>query len=185
MKLMLLGVLLGVLLQGTTGCSQAPTNPLGPGAIGERGAAIQSAVLPDSHGHRLIAPDSHGHRLIAVVGEGQGIVNVSPEASEPGFSVEIQVAVWNTSPNTTFNVKRAVDFTADGVCTSNTFIQFPLPNPGPLVTLTTSQGGAGSTHVKFDRPQIGDETRFDVRFEVSTPDSSVVLRTECFTVSVK
>jgi len=175
MKLMLLGVLLGVLLQGTTGCSQAPTNPLGPGAVGEGGAAIQSAVLPDSH----------GHRLIAVVGEGQGIVNVSAEASEPGFSVEIQVAVWNTSPNTTFNVKRAVDFTADGVCTSNTFIQFPLPNPGPLVTLTTSQGGAGSTHVKFDRPQIGDETGFDVRFEVSTPDSSVVLRTECFTVSVK
>lgn len=175
MKLMLVGGLLGVLFLGTTGCSQAPTNPIGPGAIGAGSAGVQPDVLPDSH----------GHKLIAVVGEGQGIVNVSPEASEPGFSVEIQVAVWNTSPNTTFNVKRAVDFTADGVCTSNTFIQFPLPNPGPLVTLTTSKGGAGSTHVKFDRPQIGDDTGFDVRFEVSTPDSSVVLRTECFTVSVK
>jgi hypothetical protein len=175
MKRMLVAGLLGVLVLGTMGCSQPAANPIGPGAIGAEGAAVQPDVLPESH----------GHRLIAVVGEGQGIVNVSPERSEPGFSVEIQVAVWNTSPNTAFNVKRAVDFTADGVCTSSTFIQFPLPNPGPLITLTTSEGGAGSTHIKFDRPQIGDDTAFDVRFEVSTPDSGVVLRTECFTVSVK
>lgn len=52
-------------------------------------------------------PASHGHRLKKVVGEGTGIVNVSPEASEPGFNVEIEVSVWKTSPNTTFNVKRA------------------------------------------------------------------------------
>ena len=173
MKRTLVGGLLGALFLGTTGCSQAPTSPIGPSAIGA-GSTVQAVLA-----------DSHGQRLIAVVGEGQGIVNVSPERSEPGFSVEIQVAVWNASPNTTFNVKRAVDFTADGACTSSTFNQFPLPNPGPLVTLTTSQGGAGSTHVKFDRPQIGDDTAFDVRFEVSTSDSSVVLRTECFTVSVK
>lgn len=175
MKLTLVGGLLAMLFLGTTGCSQAPTNPIGPGGISAGGAAVQQGVLRNSH----------GHGLTAVVGEGQGVVNVSPEASEPGFSVEIQVAVWNTTPNTTFNVKRAVDFTADGVCTSGTFIQFPLPNPGSLVTLTTSQGGAGSTHIKFDRPQIGDDTAFDVRFEVSTLDSSVVMRTECFTVSVK
>jgi hypothetical protein len=175
MKRMLVGGLLGVLVLGTMGCSQPPASPIGPSAIGAGAAAVQ----PDG------LPESHGQRLIAVVGEGQGIVNVSPERSAPGFSVEIQVAVWKTSPNTTFNVKRAVDFTADGVCTSSTFIQFPLPNPGPLITLTTSKGGAGSTHIKFDRPQIGDDTAFDVRFEVSTPDSGVVLRTECFTVSVK
>jgi hypothetical protein len=122
---------------------------------------------------------------MAVVGEGQGVVNVSPEASEPGFSVEIQVAVWNTSANTTFDVKRAVDFIADGDCTSSSFMQFPSSNQGSPATLTTSQGGAGSAHVAFDRPPIGDDTQFDVRFEVSTPASSVVLRTECFTVSVK
>ena len=174
--LMLVGGLLGVPFLETTGCSQAPTNPIGPGAIGAGGAAVQPWT---------VLPDSHGHRLIAVVGEGQGIVNASPEGSEPGFSVEIQVAVWNTSPNTTFNVKRAVDFTADGVCTSSTFIQFPLPNPVRLSRSPRLRAGAGSTHVWSDRPQIGDDSGFDVRFEVSTPDSSVVLRTECFTVSVK
>jgi hypothetical protein len=39
--------------------------------------------------------------------------------------------------------------------------------------------------IKFERPQIADGTEFDVRFELSTADSSIVLRTECFTVSVK
>jgi hypothetical protein len=171
MKRLLMGGLLSVLVLGTIGCSEPPANPIGPGAIGAGAAAVQPVVLPESHGHRLRAD----------VGEGQGIVNVSPERSEPGFSVEIQVAVWDTSPNTTFNVKRAVDFTPDGVCTNSTFILFPVPN----ATFTTSEGGAGSTHIKFDRPQIGDDTAFDVRFEVSTPDSGVVLRTECFTVYVK
>lgn len=175
MKLMLVGGLLGVLFLGTTGCSQPPTNPIGPGAIGAQTAAVKPDVLPDSH----------GHRLIAVVGEGRGIVNFTPEGSEPGLSAEIQVAVWNTTPNTTFNVKRAVDFTPDGVCTNNTFVQFPLPQAGPPVTLTTSQGGAGSTHLKFDVPQLADGASFDVRFELSTSDSSVVLRTECFTGSAK
>jgi hypothetical protein len=127
-------------------------------------------------------PDSHGHTLTAVVGEGTGIVNVSAEASEPGFNVEIEVSVWKTSPNTTFNVKRASNVTTNGECTSSNFVQFPLPNPGPLVTITTSAGGAGSTHIKFDRPQTPDGTRFAVRYEVSTSDRSVVLQSECFTV---
>ncbi len=127
-------------------------------------------------------PDSHGHKLKAVVGEGTGIVNVSPEASEPGLNVENEVSVWKTSPNTTFNVKRASNVTTNGECTSSNFIQFPLPNPGPLVTITTSEGGAGSAHIKFDRLPIPDGTRFAVRYEVSTSDRSVVLQSECFTV---
>ena len=175
MKRISVGGLLGVLVLGMTGCSQVPAGTIGPSAIGTGAATVQADVLPDSH----------GHRLIAVVGEGEGIVNVSPDASELGFSVEIQVAVRKTLPNATFNIKRAVDFTPDGVCTNDTFVQFPSSNQGSPATLITSKGGAGSAHVKFDRTQIGDDTAFDVRFEVSTPDSAVVLRTECFTVSVK
>jgi len=146
---------------------------------------IMAALITDRNVAGANAASSQGNRLTAVAGEGEGIVNVSPERSEPGFSVEIQVAVWKTSPNTTFNVKRAVDFTPDGICTSSSFVQFPLPNPGPLVQLTTSEDGAGATHIKFERPQIADGASFDVRFEVSTADASIVLRTECFTVSVK
>lgn len=133
----------------------------------------------------VLAGSSHAQKLTPISGTGEGIVNVSPEASRDGFSVEIQVTVWRTSPNTVFNVKRAVDFTVDGICTNNQFLQLPLPNPGPLSTLTTSPGGAGAVHVPFDRPQIVDGAMFDVQFEVSSEDQSVVLRTECFTVVVK
>jgi hypothetical protein len=133
----------------------------------------------------VLAGSTHGQKLTAVSGTGEGIVNVSPEASRDGFSVEIQVTLWRTSPNTTFNVTRAVDFSVDGICTNNQFVQFPLPNPGPLATLTTSPGGAGSIHIPFERPQIADGAMFDVQFEVSSEDQSVVLRTECFTVVAK
>jgi hypothetical protein len=140
------------------------------------------AAMP-SVAHAL--SNSHAQRLTSVAGEGEGIVNISPERNEPGFSAEIQVAVWKTSPNTTFSVKRAFDFNVDGVCSSDNFVQFPLPNSGPLVQLTTSEGGAGATHIKFERPQIADNTEFDVHFEVSTADASIILRTGCFTVSVE
>lgn len=173
MKRMCLGWLVGLLVFGTA-CSETTTNPAVPGTTG-----VSAAVQPD------MLPDSHGHRLTAVVGEGEGLVNVSPEASAPGLDVEVEVSVWRTSPNTTFRVKRASDMTTTGVCTSTNFVQFPLPNPGPLATITTSEGGAGSTHIKFDRPSAGDEAHFAVRYEVSTADLSIVLRTGCFTVAGK
>jgi len=157
-------------------CSENSPSPLRPSALQAPSALpIRLAVLPDSH----------GNKLIAVVGEGQGIVNVTPTANQQGLSVETQVTVWQTRRDTTFDVKRAVDVNADGICTNTSFVQFPLPNPGPLVKLTTSPGGAGTVHVKFALPQLAEGTMLAVRFEVSSEDSSIVLRTECFTVPVK
>jgi hypothetical protein len=102
----------------------------------------------------------------------------------------VQVSLWQTRPNATFHLKRAGDFTLDGVCTNTAFVPFPLPNPGPLVTLTTSPGGAGSRHVQFaldpdEFPQFAAGVTFEVHWEISTPDSSVVLRSDCFPVTVK
>jgi len=157
-------------------CSDNAPNPVRPSPLPwAQTPTIQQAVVPDSH----------GNKLIAVTGEGQGMVNVTPDASQPGFSVETQVAVWKTRPNTTFDVKRAVDMNADSICTSTNFVQLPVPNPGPLVQLTTSPGGAGSVHVKFALPQLPDGTKLAVRFEVSSVDGSIVLRTDCFTVVAK
>ena len=157
-------------------CSENSPNPLRPSAPQAPSALpIQPGVLPDSH----------GNKLIAIAGDGQGIVNVSPTANQQGFSVETQVTVWQTRPNTTFDVKRAVDVNADGICTSTNFVQLPVPNFGPLVKLTTSPGGAGTVHVKFALPQLAEGTMLAVRFEVSSEDSSIVLQTECFTVPVK
>ena len=145
--------------------------------------ALQApSVLPSRPGG---LPGSHGIRLVAVVGDGQGVVNITPTASHEGFSVESQVTVWQTRPDTTFDVKRAVDVNAGGICTSTNFVQLPLPNAGPLVKLTTSPGGAGTVHGKFVLRQLAEGTTLAVRFEVSSEDSSIVLRTECFTVPVK
>jgi hypothetical protein len=66
-------------------------------------------------------------------------------------------------------------------------VTFPLPAPGPLVTLDTSAGGAGAAHIDFAAPAITDGTRFDVMFRLvdnlTAPTNE--LRTGCFTVEVK
>lgn len=161
-------------------CSESSRNPIGPSGFQSASSPVVGAAASQPP-----VANSHGNKLIAVVGSGEGIVNVSPTANQEGFSVETQVALWNTRASTTFDVKRAVDMNADGICTSTNFVQLPLPNPGPLVKLTTSPGGAGTVHVKFALPQLPDGATLAVRFEVSSEDSSIVLRTDCFSVAVK
>ena len=162
-------------------CSESSPSLVRPSAITASGPlAVRPAVLPDSH----------GQPLIAVVGEGEGVLNITPKADRPGFSVEIQVALRKTRPNTTFTLARAVDFTLDGVCTNTNFVPLPLPNPGPLVLLTTSPGGAGAAHVSFaldpvQFPQFSEGRTFEVHWEIRAIDSSVVLRSDCFRVTVK
>jgi hypothetical protein len=162
-------------------CSDSSTNLMRPSAVTPSGPlAVQPAVLPDSH----------GQQLTAIVGQGEGVLNITPKADRPGFSVEIQVALRKTSPNTTFTLARAVDFTLDGVCSNPNFVPLPLPNPGPLVLLTTSPGGAGAAHVSFaldpvQFPQFSEGTTFEVHWEIRATDGSAVLRSECFRVTVK
>lgn len=165
------------------GCGELSGSSGRPGAIEpSRPGAVEA---PGTAARRGLRPDSHGLTLTPIAGAGHGIVNVSSTAGQIGLSVETQVAVWQTRPGTTFDVKRAVDVTADGVCSSTNFVQLPLPNPGPLVKLTTSPGGAGTVHAKFALPQLADGTVLAVRFQVSSEDSSIVLQTECFTLLVK
>jgi hypothetical protein len=66
-------------------------------------------------------------------------------------------------------------------------VTFPLPAAGPLVTLETSNGGAGAVHIDFAATTISDGTQFDVMFRLvdnlTSPTNE--LRTGCFTVTVK
>jgi hypothetical protein len=61
------------------------------------------------------------------------------------------------------------------------------PAAGPLVTLYTSEGGAGAVHIDFVSPTILDGTPFDVMFRLvdSLTSPTNELRTGCFTVTVK
>lgn len=146
---------------------------------------------------------THGESLVAVLGSGTGIVNVTPTAAVDGsFSAQINVTVHDAPPNKTFYVQRAPEvgraLGSDGICQraagvfpwgppAPNFVTFPLPAAGPLVTLTTSAGGAGATHIDFAAPTIADGTRFDVMFrlvdDLASPSND--LRTACFTVEVK
>ena len=154
-----------------------------------------AAVLPPSADVRpgpqtASAQGTHGYPLTAIAGEGTGHVNISPEASQEGFSVEVQVSVRWTEPNAEFLLARSVDFVPDGVCTGTTFTPLPLPNPGPLELLATSPAGAGAKHAAFaftppPPAPFEDGKQFDVHWEIRTESRSTVLRSGCITVTVR
>jgi hypothetical protein len=118
--------------------------------------------------------------LTAIAGEGSGRVIVSPTAEDDGtFAVEITINIHDAAPDTTFFVRRAPDLNPNGICTGN-FIPFTGE------TLTSSAGGAGATHFFFERgaPFVSG-TRFNVVFQVYTPDGTTILESDCMTITVK
>jgi hypothetical protein len=172
------------------GCNR-PSSPAAPSNAAASSTASTAALR------------THGEALSAIIGSGAGMVNVTPTAAVDGsISAQINVNVHDAPANTTFYVQRAPEIGrplgSDGICqralgmapwgppTPN-FVTFPLPGSGPLVTLQTSEGGAGAVHIDFAAPAIADGTRFDVMFRLvdslTTPTNE--LRTACFTVDVK
>jgi hypothetical protein len=116
-------------------------------------------------------------------------VNVTPTAEDQGtFHVQGVVHIRGASPNTTYLVQRAPDLNvADPACTGP-WISFPIPNPGPVVTLTTSPSGAGAAHFELGvGGAFTSGTSFNVRFRViddlQAPTS--ILMSDCVTVVVK
>ena len=183
-------------------CSSQTVNPLSPQV-----AARVNPVSQTAAGRTVVAQliqdstETHGQLLSAVSGTGTGIVNVTataqPVAGTPdgfGFSVEGEVNVHGAPPNTTFLVQRKPDLNVNGICEGPAFITVPFPRPGPLVTLTTSEDGAGAAHFSVQFPTelngspFPDGTTFDVMFrllESSPSPGATELRTECFTVTTK
>lgn len=189
-----------VLSTSVVACGSGPDVPTAPSSLLSAPLEPQTSVADSSMRSALA---THGQRLTAVLGEGSGIVNVTPTAAADGsFSAQINISVHGAPPNTTFYVQRAPEIgrpnSADGICQraageppwgppAPNFLTFPLPAAGPLVTLQTSQGGAGAVHIDFVAPTILDGTEFDVMFRLvdhlMTPTND--LRTQCFTVTVK
>ena len=132
---------------------------------------------------------THNIPLAATLGTGWGRVNVTPTAEDQGtFHVQGEVQILGAPPNTTYLVQRAPDLNVSDPNCTGPWVSFPMPNPGPLVTLTTSPAGAGAAH--FEVAVAGpftSGTPFNVRFRLidnlSTPTS--VLETTCSTVVVK
>lgn len=189
------------------GCSQMgqSTPPTSPSSSASASSSVGSGTLAERTlaGTSQVTSKTHGEQLTAVLGTGTGIVNVTPTAAVDGsFSAQINVNVHDAPPNTTFYVQRAPEIdrpnSADGICqraaglppwgapTPN-FVTFPLPAAGPLVTLQTSNGGAGAVHIDFAAPTISDGTQDDVMFRLvdSLTSPTNELRTGCFTMTAK
>ncbi len=193
------GIGIGVFLFAAA-CSDRSVSPTAPSSGLSAAPGSQGIGLS---GLSLSASTTHGKQLTAVIGSGSGIVNVTATGAVDGsFSAQINVNVHGAPPNTTFYVQRAPEIgrpsSADGICQraaglppwgppASNFVTFPLPAAGPLVTLQTSQGGAGAVHIDFAAPLIADGTRFDVMFRLvdSLTNPTNDLRTTCFTVTVK
>lgn len=176
------------------GASTAPSSAQSP-SVGLASVGSNASTGP--------ASATHGELLTAVLGTGSGIVNVTTTAAVDGsFSAQINVNVHDAPPNTTFYVQRAPEVGrpngADGICQraagllpwgppAPNFVTFPMPAAGSLVSLQTSEGGAGAVHIDFALPTIPDGTRFDVMFRLvdSLTSPTNELRTGCFTVTVK
>ena len=149
----------------------APTRSVPPPALQDRGTA------------------THAIELVAIVGTGTGAADVTPTAEDQGtFHVQGVVHIHGAAPNTTYLVQRAPDLNVADLACTGPWISFPIPNAGPLVTLTTSPGGAGAAHFEL---AVGGAftsgTPFNVRFRVidDLVNPTSVLVSDCVTVVVK
>jgi hypothetical protein len=132
---------------------------------------------------------THAIELYAVLGTGSGGVNVTPTAEDQGtLHVQGEVHVVGAPPNTTYLVQRAPDLNVGDPTCTGPWISFPVPNAGPLVTLTTSAGGSGAAHFEVGvGGRFTSGTPFNVRFRVidNLQSPTSILMTDCVTVVVK
>ena len=147
------------------------------------------ALEPSRVASAMGGTQTHGIELVALLGTGSGAVNVTPTAEDQGtFHVQGVVHINGASPNTTYLVQRAPDLNVGDPACTGPWISFPIPNAGPLVTLTTSPSGAGAAHFELGvGGAFTSGTSFNVRFRViddlQAPAS--ILMSDCVTVVVK
>ena len=168
--------------------------------VGVACSELPSAVAPSAEvtGPQAVANGGPGLPLIPVVGTGAGSFNlVHTESDRGGFTGDSQltISVRGVTPNTVLYVRRAGDLglpggqQADGICQrANAGLFGPVPAPdGTPVTLETSPGGSGTTHVHFYG--TGEGNRLDSVWRVvdALPPAAptIDLRTPCFTFTVK
>jgi hypothetical protein len=179
-----IGMVAGLFAAACSGkASLSPTSP-------SAGAnAAQSAIG---------ANGGPGLPFIAVAGTGSGRFNlVHTESDRGGFTGDSQltISVEGVSPNTVLYVLRAGDLglpggqQADGICqraAAGLFGSVPMPGGGS-VTLETSAGGSGATHVHLNGTSEGNTLDSVWRLVDALPPAvpTVDLRTPCFTFTVK
>jgi hypothetical protein len=132
-------------------------------------------------------------------------MSVTPKAIPEGtFTADISIRLYGLRANTTYLVQRAQEgvggrpLGGDGICqralslfpwsssdaAALTFQTIPLPNTGPLITLTTAANGNGSLDFEFRTLMILAGTTNDVMYRLVDNDAAPTteLRSACMTI---
>ena len=154
-------------------------------------------------------PGAYRSVFAALKGEtGFAGISVSPKAIPEGtFTADISIRLMGLKASTTYLVQRAQEgvggrpLGGDGICQRSlslfpwsssdaaalSFQTVPLPNTGPLITVTTAANGDGSLDFEFRTLMILAGTTNDVMYRLVDDDvaPTTELRSACMTITAK
>jgi len=154
-------------------------------------------------------PGTYRSAFTALKGEtGFAGISVSPKPIPEGtFTADISIRLQGLRPNATYLVQRAQEGVAgrplggDGICqralslfpwspadpAALSFQTVPLPNTGPLITVTTAANGNGSLDFEFRTLMILAGTTNDVMYRLTDSDNAPTteLRSECMMITAR
>jgi len=135
-------------------------------------------------------------------------ISVTPKAIPEGtFTADISIRLKGLKANTTYLLQRAQEgvggrsLGGDGICQralglspwspsdapTTTFQTVPLPNTGPLITVTTTASGDGTLDFEFRTLMIVAGTTNDVMYRLIDNDTAPTteLRSPCMTITAQ
>ena len=151
-------------------------------------------------------PGTYRSTFTSLKGEtGFGGISVTPKAIPEGtFTADISIRLVGLKSNTTYLVQRAQEgvggrpLGGDGICqralslspwsssdaAALSFQTVPLPNTGPLISVTTAANGDGSLDFEFRTLMILAGTTNDVMYRLVDNDvaPTTELRSACMTI---
>jgi hypothetical protein len=154
-------------------------------------------------------PGAYRSVFAALKGEtGFAGISVSPKAIPEGtFTADISIRLMGLKASTTYLVQRAQEgvggrpLGGDGICQRSlslfpwsssdaaalSFQTVPLPNTGPLISVTTAANGDGSLDFEFGTLMILAGTTNDVMYRLVDDDvaPTTELRSACMTITAK
>jgi hypothetical protein len=154
-------------------------------------------------------PGAYRSVFAALKGEtGFAGISVSPKAIPEGtFTADISIRLMGLKASTTYLVQRAQEgvggrpLGGDGICQRSlslfpwsssdaaalSFQTVPLPNTGPLISVTTAANGDGSLDFEFRTLMILAGTTNDVMYRLVDDDvaPTTELRSACMTITAK
>ena len=168
--------------------------------------ACSSATSPT----KLEAPPGAYRSVFAALKGETGFagISVTPKAIPEGtFTADISIRLMGLKANTTYLVQRAQEgvggrpLGGDGICQRSlslfpwsssdaaalSFQTVPLPNTGPLISVTTAANGDGSLDFEFRTLMILAGTTNDVMYRLVDDDvaPTTELRSACMMITAK